>query len=217
MRLFLALFTCILITACGRYAPGFILTNDGQTLANNDINNRSNVIESIRSQLDAQLGEHWRTVVTLPELPIYAAEGGLSQNQCDWIWPSAHATIELVGDGAVPLPTTIEAIHKAVVEYLEPKVDRPNKNLSVTVHSTMDNARFLSMKSNALIEPPTAHSPNASHAIRHYTIQAGDTLADISTVFYGSAQHWKLIRDANPNVDPANLNAGMVLTIPAKP
>ncbi|TVR44186.1 MAG: LysM peptidoglycan-binding domain-containing protein [Planctomycetota bacterium] len=47
-----------------------------------------------------------------------------------------------------------------------------------------------------------------------YTIQHGDTLARISSVFYGSADHWRLIERANPGLDPANLKVGSVIRIP---
>ena len=62
---------------------------------------------------------------------------------------------------------------------------------------------------------PQVNNSNATQ--RSYVVQAGDTLADISAVFYGSAQHLKLIRDANPGLDAVELKAGMQLVIPPKP
>jgi nucleoid-associated protein YgaU len=61
-------------------------------------------------------------------------------------------------------------------------------------------------------------APTAPAAGGHrYTIQAGDTLGDISAVFYGSAQHWRDIVAANPGLDPAHLAVGAELVIPPRP
>jgi nucleoid-associated protein YgaU len=45
-------------------------------------------------------------------------------------------------------------------------------------------------------------------------VQEGDTLALISAVFYGSANEWRRIVDANPGLDPASLTVGRELIIP---
>jgi len=94
------------IAGCGRFAPGFIVTSDGRTVANNDENTRQLAIDSIRTQLDADLGSHWRTVVTVPELPVYTAEDHRVQDNGGWYWSKLTASIELVGDGTAPLPMT---------------------------------------------------------------------------------------------------------------
>ncbi len=53
-------------------------------------------------------------------------------------------------------------------------------------------------------------------AARTYTVQAGDTLARISTKMYGSSTKWKDIYDANQDQlpSPKALKAGQVLKIP---
>lgn len=215
-----ALALVLLLAACGgRFAPGFIVTDDGRTIANNDENNRTLVVESIRTQLDGQLGGHWRTVVSLPELPVYQSSDGRQDYPGGWRWLKATATVELVGDGTAPQPMTNAALSKAVVDYLAPKVERPGRNLTVTVTSAVDAARFAALgkapaTTAATATPPPAQT-TATAGPRQYTIQAGDTLADISIVFYGNAQHWRLIRDANPGIN--ELMPGLVLTIPPKP
>ena len=51
---------------------------------------------------------------------------------------------------------------------------------------------------------------------RRHTIEAGDTLSDISVLYYGSSRHVDHIRKANPkNKNPAKLKLGDVLVIPA--
>ena len=59
---------------------------------------------------------------------------------------------------------------------------------------------------------PTAVAASTTENMR-YTVQEGDTLAIISTVFYGSPQHWRKILEANPGTT-ANLTAGSELIIP---
>ena len=52
---------------------------------------------------------------------------------------------------------------------------------------------------------------------RIYTIQPGDSLADISLAFYGTPDHWRRIADANPGTSAGVLKAGTAIVIPAKP
>lgn len=49
---------------------------------------------------------------------------------------------------------------------------------------------------------------------RTYVVQEGDTLADISTVFYGTPQYWRRLVEANPGLDPMTMTVGMQLQIP---
>jgi nucleoid-associated protein YgaU len=219
MRLLLVLVT-LLIAACGRFAPGFIVTEDGRTIANSDENNRQLVVDNIRTQLDQQLGGHWRTAVSLPELPTYSEGGFDARSDNDgWQWSKATLTVELVGDGTVPLPMKEEALRTVVTDYMKRKVYRPGTNLTVTVSSTTDATRFanlgLAAHASAATANPSVNNSGANQ--RRYVVQAGDTLADISAAFYGSAQHWRLIRDANPGLDAGELKAGMPLVIPPKP
>jgi LysM repeat protein/predicted small lipoprotein YifL len=206
-------------TGCGRYAPGFIVTDDGRTLANTDDNNRQLAIDSIRRQLDQQLGGHWRTAVTFVDLPVYEEGDERANLTGGWRWPTATVTVELVGDGSAPLPMTTDAVHGMLDDYLAPKVDHPSRNLHITVTSTVDAPRFTAL--GAPVASTTAAAPititagnGATPTANHYTVQAGDTFADISFAFYGTPDHWRLIRDANPGV---TLKPGTVLTIPPKP
>jgi nucleoid-associated protein YgaU len=61
---------------------------------------------------------------------------------------------------------------------------------------------------------PVTATAAVSATPRTYTVQPGDTLADISTLFYGAPEHWRRITTANPAVDPARLSPGTVLSIP---
>lgn len=47
-----------------------------------------------------------------------------------------------------------------------------------------------------------------------YLVQAGDTLFTIAAKLYGDGNLWTRIRDANPGVDPNNLQLGQQLQIP---
>ena len=51
---------------------------------------------------------------------------------------------------------------------------------------------------------------------RHYTVKAGDTLSKISRQFYGDANQYTKIFDANRSIlrDPNSINPGQELVIP---
>jgi len=59
-------------------------------------------------------------------------------------------------------------------------------------------------------------SASGGQAQRHYTVQSGDTLSKISKHFYGDANQYMRIFEANRNVlhDPNQIQPGQELVIP---
>jgi hypothetical protein len=219
MRLFVIALLLLPLTACGRWAPGYIITSDGQMLAITDENVRTTTIATIVSQLDAQLGKHWRVEATITELPVYEADDRALTN--GWLWATATTTVTLIGDGQGEPALNEEQITAAVHDYLRDKVEQPKRNLHISTTRVIDATRFAAKASTTgtpttdngkLVEKPaTATTPSAN---RRYVVQAGDTWADLSLAFYGSAQHWRHLADANQN---GELTAGREIVIPPKP
>lgn len=60
-------------------------------------------------------------------------------------------------------------------------------------------------------EPPAAEPEEQTH-----TVVAGDNLSAISRKYYGSADHWRKIYEANKDIikDPNNIRIGQVFKIP---
>jgi nucleoid-associated protein YgaU len=59
-----------------------------------------------------------------------------------------------------------------------------------------------------------AATPPAMLTPQQYTVQSGDTLRSIAQRFYENRTLWTLIRDANPGIDPNDLQIGQQLQIP---
>ena len=285
MRQYLALLilVCLAVAGCGRIAPGIIIGEDGQMLSATDANIRLTAVQTIERQLDAQLGGHWRCEAVIVELPVYGPHERGSDD--GWMWPKLTANVTLVGDGVGASLLSEADVSAAVVEYLLPKVERPRRNLTVTVGSVTDAARF-AKRSGATPSAPSLAAPTPTPATtpvvppaapvvvsapgalppvsaapvltagasvasaaagpaapprpqqvpgnltvpapsgveralapgeRIYTIQPGDSLADISLAFYGTPDHWRRIADANPGTSAGVLKAGTAIVIPAKP
>jgi hypothetical protein len=207
------------LVGCGRFAPGFIVTDNGDMIANTDENQRAQAVKTIRTQLDAQLGGHWRTEAAIAELPLYDPDDRHSDS--GWQWPTATVTVTLVGDGSAPLPFKLEHLREVVYDYLSPRVDHPKHHLTVTVTDVTDAARFAALGS-ASADPAASQtarpaSPAAPAGERRYTVQEGDTFADLSLAFYGTPEHWRRIAKANPALGDGPLKPGTVIVIPAKP
>ena len=196
----------VILSACGRWTPGYIITEDGTMLSNSDVNQRDVTIQTISTQLDQQLGEHWRTLISLPELPVYESDD--RNLSVSWMWEKANVTVTLVGDGTVPLTLSEKEIHAEVTDYLSRKVHQPKKNLMVVVLQKVDPTQFAELKQ------PIKSTKMDTTQPRHYQVQTGDTWADLSQAYYGSAQHWRFLSDANQG---GELTAGRQLVIPAKP
>jgi hypothetical protein len=212
-----------LLCSCDDDSRGLMISGDGTLMSNTPVNQRTRVIARIVKDLNAQLGEHWVSTVTLPELPIYDEDfnRGYPDN---WFWAKATVQVVLIGDGQKELAQTTQSINDAVWDYLRRRVDRPKRNLTIEVSTQVDAARFAALTRAPAASPPSGATapPGAEPAQRAagahaYTVQAGDTLAIISSVFYGSPERWRLIVQANPGLDATRLVPGTVITIPPAP
>jgi nucleoid-associated protein YgaU len=63
---------------------------------------------------------------------------------------------------------------------------------------------------------PAGPNPTATPASRTYTVAAGDSLSKIAKKFYGDANKWKKIFEANRDTvkNPDLIHPGQVLKIP---
>jgi nucleoid-associated protein YgaU len=70
---------------------------------------------------------------------------------------------------------------------------------------------------SSLPSPQAAQAPATSSGGTTYTVQSGDTLSKISKQFYGEANRYQKIFEANRDVlsDPDKIRPGQVLKIPA--
>lgn len=61
-------------------------------------------------------------------------------------------------------------------------------------------------------------APLAEPAVQTYTVVSGDSLSKISKHFYGEANHWRRIYEANRDVikNPDVIHPGQVLKIPSE-
>lgn len=216
MRLPLIALSFLLLCSCndGRWAPGYLITADGETLSNTAENYRTLTIDTIVRELDAQLGGHWRVEAAIAELPRY--DGADDVNDSGWMWAKATTTITLVGDGTGEPALNEAQVTKAVRDYLYRKVERAHSNLNVTTVRVVDAMRFAQKPGKGGVTTEKVEKPAIppTTATRTYTVQAGDTWADLSLAFYGTAQHWRHLADANQGGD---LTVGRTIVIPAKP
>jgi nucleoid-associated protein YgaU len=68
-----------------------------------------------------------------------------------------------------------------------------------------------------VVPQPQAVGTSGSAAARTYTVKSGDTLSKIAKEFYGDANAYHRIFEANRDTlhDPNKINVGQVLNIPA--
>ncbi len=207
----------VLLAGCtedARMPRGVMFNSEGLPVANTADNYRKDRESVIVRQLDGQFKPHWRTEVTLVDVPTMDANP-----DADWEWTAATVTVTMIGDGQAPLPEGEAAIQQAVVDFMRPQMRRPAKP-QVTVVSLTDPVRFAAQPAGTAAPaaaPVLVTAPSASAAApgpRAYEIQAGDTLAEISAVFYGTPKRWRDIVAANPGLDPAALIPGTRIVLP---
>lgn len=199
------------ITGCGQ-APegtrgsGVVVTSDGQFLANTDANERANTVRHLVEDLDKALAPAFTAQVVINELPVWHASAVL-EGDGTWRWEQATARITLTGSGTPAVAP--EELRGEIERYLAKR--SRSATATIVVREAAPVAAAVPVATATATPAPVANGP------RTYTVQAGDTLADIATLFYGSAAPWRRIVEANPGLDPAQLTPGQALVIPPAP
>ena len=206
MRLLITALLLLFLASCGRG----VVVSDGAIHDNTPEYARAHVVALITRDLDARLGPRARADVVLVELPRWVPEGRRQSE--GWHWDQASVQVDLVGDAGAR-PELDERDAKAVViKRLRPSV--LGDGLLVRVSAFEDAKRFARL---ARPPEPAVAATATPRAPRRYTVQAGDTWADLSTAFYGSAQHWRLLRDANASEVGGDVRPGEEIIIPPRP
>ncbi len=170
-------------------ANGLIITHDGRTVADTAEVARDEMLYILKKHTSEAAGAGWKANVEIAELPqfeVVRAE--------EWGWKHITITLTLVPAATDLRPS--EGVDRATDAAHQAVQFRVRNHVDITVTTTLLTAG--------------APAPGSTH----YTAVAGDTLAGISTAFYGSSQHWRLIADANLGVEVA---PGVELIIPPKP
>lgn len=198
MRILPLLAVILALAGCGdALSRGLVITGDGKVGANNARNQRENAQDALRNALEDDLGAGWDAAVAIEEQPQWIEERGTDDGL--WRWQRITAAVTLTPPAGAALPAAKrDDLEREVRAYLERKLVKKDPSLVA-----------LTVAVGAAVAAPVAHAPGQ----RTYVVQPGDTLADISTAFYGSAQHWRRIADANPG----GTEAGQTIVIPAAP
>jgi LysM repeat protein len=64
---------------------------------------------------------------------------------------------------------------------------------------------------------PSAHTAPARSAPRQHRIKKGETLWRIATQYYGDGEMYRIILEANPDLDPKKLHVGARIRVPRDP
>ena len=195
----------LLVAGCGdERSHGIVFTGDGRMAMNTATTARAETERVMTEELSAQMAP-WSAQVTIRPDPVWVPDRFSDHDSGDWRWQGVSATIALVeGAGDGPDRATLQ---EAVVRHLQ---RRSVGSATVAVAIVRAQPAAGPVASAAQVVASTS-----ANGQRTYVIQAGDTLADISTVFYGTPTHWRRIVEANPGLDPAALPVGSNLVIPA--
>lgn len=190
-----------LFAGCGdSMSRGLVITGDGKVGANNARNQRENTQDALRDALLEDLGDGWQAQVQVRELPVWIEDRVIDSGS--WRWERITASIILTPPAGTALDQARhDSLDQDVRRYLMGKLAKRDASL---VELGITVAAASGVAASALPVPQAAGQ-------RTYVVQPGDTLADISLAFYGSAQYWRRIADANPG----GTEAGKTIVIPA--
>ena len=119
-------------------------------------------------------------------------------------------TVALATVGGPSSNVTWQVVSPAEIE-VEPALE---VHSVATSHGSSPNGGRVS----AVVSNPGAaiEISNAAATGRLYIIQPGDTLSDISLVWFGTSLRWQEIVDVNPGLNPKRMRVGHRITLPAK-
>lgn len=197
MRLLLMLFAALLVTSCGdsRGTGGLQMTSEGASF-DTAVAAKHKAEHTIANAIGTEVGVTWRTGITISEEPNWS---DLTEQ---WTWGPVTAAVVLAGSGTLSLSEA--DISASVSRYLVSHQRSGSPSPTVTVH----------IERQAPASPATAVIPAEGW---RYTIKTGDTLANISSAFYGTPEHWRRICDANPGLRAEALQVDTVIFIPPAP
>jgi nucleoid-associated protein YgaU len=191
------------LSGCDSMSRGIVFTGNGKVGANNARNQRENAQDAVRVAIEDDLGQGASVSVEIEELPIWI-ESDIGGDGA-WKWPRLTARVVVNPPAGKTLPPAKLAEYTTDVGgYLLAKVvkkDPQQFNLSLSEGAVAPSSL------------PPASAPAAAGP-RSYVVQEGDTLALISTAFYGSPQHWRRILEANPGVAAEAVKPGVRLLVP---
>lgn len=199
------------ITGCGDEANrGIVITGDGKVGANNARNQHESAQDVLRIAIEEDLGPGWGVTVVIDEAPVWIEEPNMHAggwgSEGTWRWEKMTATVELAPPAGQQLSEAKRAdLEAGSRKHLLTKLRKKDPALLAFTLKTVAPAAAAAVAAAPVVPLATGQ--------RSYLVQPGDTLADISTAFYGSPQHWRLIAQANPG----GTQAGQTIVIPAQP
>ena len=179
----------ILLSSCAPNTTGYVMTRDRGLVAETAEVSRDEFARRLSDRAATAAGKDWIASATIRELPLRD-----EVKADEWGWKTLSIDLVLTPPRGA---STAGAAARAEEAVREAAVYRVHRSSDIAIHS--------------IVRDPAAPIPGSTR----YTTVAGDTLAGISTAFYGTSQHWRLIADANPGLGA--LTPGTELVIPPKP
>jgi nucleoid-associated protein YgaU len=233
LKLIVSLLAVLFLGACTQYAGrtdkamGVMMDADGTMRSTTDRNVqdihcnllKQRLVESLALEQVDQIEQAEATIhITNAVLPKHLLD---SRDMGTWQYEQVDLTVTVPSDFAL----SDSEIYDLALAYYAKKFTKPRSTGPERFAATVTRADAApatpvasagpaaAPKTAPAPKPPVAVAANSGQATS-YTIQDGDTLGAIAAVFYGSAQHWRRIVDANPGLDPGALSTGQVIAIP---
>ena len=187
-----------------------VVWSDGGMVSNTAENQRRSSEQRIMTSLIDDLGRDWTVAAHIHELPEWEEpEPDTDSGQYRW---DRGCTVKVMltappSAGAIDQPRLV----KGIEDHVRAR-SRPSSTVAVQISVQRTVAVAVTEVPAASATTPVTRPPVSGP--RTYVIQSGDTLALISSVFYGNAQSWRTILDANPGLNPDQLVTGTTIVVP---
>ncbi|MFW5844609.1 MAG: LysM peptidoglycan-binding domain-containing protein [Planctomycetota bacterium] len=233
LPLLLAALLCAIPLACSSLQ--YRVNEDGVLERVDPEDARQRFQRALSEEIQAELGPAWAVATVIEPPPYYELDEKGTGDY--WQWDRAAIAVRVVGDGSQPAGQVdrgelAQTVRRALRSRVHGQVEVQSTviladpetvaSLRATVagaeapiDDTADGLRAGPAGSRPTQADPSRQAASERGEAVRYVIQEGDTLAIISTVFYGDASHWRRIVQANPSLDPDRpLPVGTAISIP---
>jgi LysM repeat protein len=197
------------VCSCGSDGRGFVFDEQGGG-DNTPERARDRTARRLCNVIHDEVAITGDIQVHIREMPTWH-DGGRHREE-GWYFAYASVTVRVPASDN----SHDDDIREAARSYLRPAVIGGIDDIAITVEHSQPSPTPENVAVTEISPASTASTAPANKS-GTYIIQAGDTLAQISAVFYGSPQHWRRIAEANAGLDPADLHIGETIRIPPAP
>lgn len=145
-----------------------------------------------------------------PDIWSNAFQTGKLQQPAVTVTPDASSQ-QVAGNSPKP-SDVISAINNPPTD--SNKASPKEQPANSTASAADGSGALVDLTSSTLTRSGSTTQPSGHGTAKSHTIEAGETFSSIAANYYGDAKYYRVLVDANPQIDPNRLKPGVIIKVP---